>query len=281
MPTIKQLISQNAELGSLPAIVTRIYEVIANPKSSAIQIGRIINEDPALAGRLLKVVNSPFYGFRSKVDTVYRAIALIGHKELYNLVLATSAVKKFSGVPNDLVDMKSYWHGSLYCGILARILASYRRESEIERYFVIGLLHDIGSLLLYSLEPERSAAALERSKKEQIPIWQSEQEEFGFDHAELGAELLKCWGLPSTIVEAVHYHIRPSYAPTHEKEATLVHLAWNIVKLEIEKKAHLPDNPDIDISAAWKNAGIDCEALPEILEKAAQHYDTARRAILD
>ena len=122
MLSLEKLIAKSDKLGTLPAIVHRIFEVMDEPKSTATQIGRIINEDPALTARLLKLVNSPFYGFTSKVDTVYRAIALIGHQELRSVVLATSAVDTFKDVSSKLVDMSTFWYHSVYTGLASREL---------------------------------------------------------------------------------------------------------------------------------------------------------------
>ena len=206
MITLDKLIDQSGKLGSLPAIVYRIFEVMDDPNSTAIKIGRIINEDPALTARLLKLVNSPFYGFVSKVDTVYRAIALIGHRELRSVVLATSAIKAFDGIPEDLVDMEAFWKRSLNTAVVARVLAAFRREKEIERYFIVGLLHDIGSLLLYLQQPEQQTQAIVNHHAEKIPLWQAEKKVFGFDHAEVGGALLKKWNLPEKYCEITQRH---------------------------------------------------------------------------
>lgn len=93
MITIEQLLERSGDLGSLPAVVVRINQAIDDPTSNATKIGRIVNEDPALTAHLLRLVNSPFYGFRARIDTVFRAIAIIGHRELRHLVLTAHALK--------------------------------------------------------------------------------------------------------------------------------------------------------------------------------------------
>lgn len=281
MITLEKLIEQSGKLGSLPAIVHRVFEVMDDPNSTAIQIGRIINEDPALTARLLKLVNSPFYGFVSKVDTVYRAIALIGHRELRIVVLATSAIKAFNGIPADLVDMEAFWKRSLNTAVVARVLAAFRREKEIERYFIVGLLHDIGSLLLYLQQPEQQARAIVNHHAEKIPLWQAEKNVFGFDHAEVGGALLKKWSLPPLLCLAVQYHLCPEKAPdTYQQPAWLVHLAWQIVRHHIERDTLLGADAQID-PALWQTNELSADLLPQILEKTEQQCMASRDIILD
>ncbi|MCK4708379.1 MAG: HDOD domain-containing protein, partial [Gammaproteobacteria bacterium] len=229
MITIEQLIEHSGELGSLPAVVVRINQAIDDPNSNATKIGRIVNEDPALTAQLLKLVNSPFYGFRSRIDTVFRAIAIIGHRELRHLVLTAHALKTFSDMPNELVSMPIFWRRSLSIGVLTRILASYAKERDIERLFISGLLHDIGSLLIYLQLPHEASEILIQSRSKGIWVRDLEEEILGFDHAQVGGAMLESWGLPAVLVEAVRYHLQPEKAPEeHQKAAYLVHLAYEI-----------------------------------------------------
>ena len=280
MLTLEKLIDQSGKLGTLPAIVSRIFEVMDDPNSTAIQIGRIINEDPALTARLLKLVNSPFYGFVSKVDTVYRAIALIGHRELHSVVLATSAVKVFDGIPADLVDMESFWRRSLNTAVVARVLAAFRREKEIERFFIAGLLHDIGSLLLYMYLPEHETNAIVNHHAEEIPLWKAEKNEMGYDHAEVGGALLKKWSLPPMLYNAVNFHLYPQEAASDYQDAAwLVHLAWQIVRHHIDRDRLLAEDAEID-QAIWQANDLKEDVLPQILEKAEQQFLASKDILL-
>ncbi len=278
--TLDKLIDRSGKLGTLPAIVHRIFQVMDDPSSTAIQIGRIINEDPALTARLLKLVNSPFYGFVSKVDTVPRAIALIGHRELRSVVLATSAIKAFEGIPADLVDMEAFWKRSLNTAVVARVLAAFRREKEIERFFIVGLLHDIGSLLLYLQQPEQQAQAIVQSHADNSPLWLAEKDVFGFDHAEVGGALLKKWNLPPLLCQAVRFHLYPDQAPESDQSAAwLVHLAWQIVRHHLERDNRLAEDAEVD-AEIWAANELAPDLLPQILEKAEQQFMASRDIIL-
>ncbi len=280
MITIEKLIDHSGKLGSLPAIVYRIFEAMDDPKSTAIQIGRIINDDPAITARLLKLVNSPFYGFTSKVDTVYRAIALIGHRELRSVVLAASAIKVFDGIPSDLVSMPVFWKRSLYTAVIARVLAAFRREKEIERYFIAGLLHDIGSLLLYIELPEPMTEAIKLHQSENMPLWQAEKEVMGFDHAQVGGELLKKWSLPPVLCQAVRYHLYPeNAADSYQDDAMLVHLAWQIQRHYVDRDPMLSEDAEIPV-ADWQANDLSEDLLDKILEKAEQQYEGSKDILL-
>lgn len=280
MLSLEKLIDRSGKLGSLPAIVYRVFDVMDNPKSTATQIGRVINDDPALTARLLKLVNSPFYGFTRKVDTVYRAVALIGHKELRSVVVAASAIKVFDGIPSELVSMPVFWKRSLTTAVVARVLAAFKREKEIERFFIAGLLHDIGSLLLYLQLPEEMTQVLHQHQTDGIELVKAEKDVLGYDHAEVGGALLKKWNLPPLTCAAVRFHQTPEKAPeTERKAASLVQLSKAIVEHYIERDTLLPEASEIDDSV-WQANSLDPELLPKILEKAEQQYEGSKDILL-
>jgi len=250
-----------------------------DPKSTATQIGRVINDDPALTARLLKLVNSPFYGFTAKVDTVFRAVALIGHKELRSVVVAASAIKVFDGIPSELISMPVFWKRSLSTAVVARVLAAFKREKEIERFFIAGLLHDIGSLVLYLQMPDEMTQALQKQSQGML-LSQAEQEVFGYDHTEAGGALLKKWNLPPLICTAVRFQQNPEKAPASERQAAwLVHLATEIVNQYIERDPSQLDAAEID-PAIWQANDLDMALLPKILEKSEQQFESSKDILL-
>lgn len=280
MLSLEKLIENSGKLGSLPSIVYRVFDVMDESNSTAAQIGRVINDDPALTARLLKLVNSPFYGFSAKVDTVYRAVALIGHKELRSVVVAASAINVFDGIPSDLVSMPMFWKRSLSTAVVARVLAAFKREKEIERYFIAGLLHDIGSLLLYLQQPEQMTQALQMQQSEGISLSVAEKQVLGYGHAEVGGALLKKWNLPPVICGSVNFQETPLKAPESERSsAWLIHLARAIVDHHIEHDPQLAEGAVIDLSI-WQANGLDESLLPKILEKAQQQYESSKDILL-
>lgn len=219
-----KLIGDDIKLPSLPAIYTQIIEATNNPESSASDIANVISNDTGLSARLLKIVNSPFYGFPSKIDTLFRAVTILGTKQLSTLALGMNIVRVFKNIPSDLMDMQSFWEHSVTCGIIARITAGYKKIQNTERLFVAGLLHDIGRLILYSCVPMHSRNALLRAKNGSSLLYSAEAEILGFDHTRIGGLLLKKWKLPVSLENSVKYH----HSPLRSKdglEPAIIHVA--------------------------------------------------------
>jgi len=127
----EQLLETGIKVPSLPAIFNEINEAVEDPESSFTEIAEIIGGDMALSARLLKIVNSSFFGFPSKVETITHAITIVGTAQLRDLVLATTIISQFKGMPKDVVNMESFWKHSVGCGLAARIIAIFRREPNI------------------------------------------------------------------------------------------------------------------------------------------------------
>lgn len=221
----ESLVAEVGGLVSPPDICLRVAELVQAEDTSADQIGEIIVRDPNLTARLLRLVNSAHYGLRGRVDTVTRAITMIGLRELYHLVLAVSAVKSFSSIPNTLVNMDTFWRHSIFAGLIARSLARSARVLHPERLFITGLLHDIGSLVLYFRLHELSHELLVQADGDEEVLYRAEIESLGFSHADLGSLLLRQWGLPEPMQEAVRLHHDPLAAPNSTVDAALLHVA--------------------------------------------------------
>lgn len=270
--TAREIVSGTVEVASLPEIFIRINEMVENPHYSASDIGRMISKDPAMTARLLKIVNSPFYNFPSKIDTVSRAITVIGVRELRDLVLATTVVKLFTGLPNDLITMDSFWRHSTQCAIVARILAARNRELNVERFFIAGLLHDIGSLLIYRKVPELAREALLRASHNDEVLEEAERTVMGFTHADVGAELIRKWRLPKNIEEAVEYHHQPHKCHSGAKEAAVVHIANIITSAVWDTKPEPMVIPPLE-PKAWDALDLTPEHVEPVVAEAEQQFD--------
>jgi hypothetical protein len=138
------LVDREMGLASLPNVFMEISRVIGDSRSSAVHVADAISKDTSLSAKLLKIVNSAFYSFPSKIDTISRAVTIVGIRQLSTLALGGAVIRVFQGIPADLVEMESFRKHSIACGICARMIASYKNISNTERLFVAGLLHDIG-----------------------------------------------------------------------------------------------------------------------------------------
>ncbi|MFN8009171.1 MAG: HDOD domain-containing protein [Terriglobia bacterium] len=264
---------------SLPAIFSKINEAVNDPRNSITEISNIISEDPGLSARLLRLVNSAFYNFPSRIETISRAVTIVGTQQLRDLALATSVLKLFKGVEKDLVNMEQFWKHSIACGVAARVLASYRRENNNERFFLSGVLHDIGRLILYIRKPELARAALIKANDTRTLLHKVEFEEAGFDHATVGGALLRFWNLPATLEEIVTFHHTPTKSKRYPVETALIHVADAIVHVLRLGSSGERYVPPID-PQAWESLGLSASILPPALEFIERQYEDAARMIL-
>ncbi|MBL0028412.1 MAG: HDOD domain-containing protein [Rhodanobacteraceae bacterium] len=220
----EDLVKGAVRLVSLPDVFVRVTRMVDDPRASGTMIARVIGEDPALTARLLRIANSPLYGFPARIDTISRAIAVIGTRGLRDLVLAYAAIDVLSRFKDGLIDMRAFWRRSLLCALVARLLGVRSRVVEAESLFVAGLLHDIGQLVIANKLPEMAREVHLRAG-DGMACHLLERAVIGFDHAEVGGELLRQWQLPEQLWEPVRCHHAPGEARQHALIAALVHIA--------------------------------------------------------
>lgn len=206
------LLEKEIILPTLPCIFYQINDAINNPRSSARDIADIIKNDSSLSARLLRLANSVLYGFRSKIDTITRAVVVIGTKEIGSLALGITIMTQFNNIPSHIMDMKSFWKHNMACGIASRIIAGYKNIANLERLFIGGLLHDIGRLIVCKYMPDELLASLQRAHSEDKLLYDVEPETIGLKHSTIGALVLKEWKLPVSLENIVKYHHQPLQA---------------------------------------------------------------------
>ncbi len=221
----EDLVRGTIRLVVLPEVAIRVNRMVADPQCSGAAIAELIGRDPALAARLLRIANSPFYGFPSRIGTLLRAVTVIGRRGLRDLVLASSVCDLFARMGGDLLNRKSFWQRSLICGLYARLLGLRCGISEAESLFASGLLHDIGQLVILEKLPEIGRQTQLRAQDGSMPLHQLEQAVIGCDHAGVGAELLRQWHLPVDIWEPVRCHHAPMLAEHAPLGAAIIHVA--------------------------------------------------------
>ncbi len=290
-----ELVRDHIQLVSLPEVCMQVQAVADDPLSTADQMGLVIGRDPALTARLLKLVNSAYFGFPAKVETVTRAVALVGVRQLRTLALAVSAVELFERVPAEDVSMVSFWSHSIYCGLLCRELASACRVLHGERLFVAGLLHDIGRLMIYVHRPGEAERIHRHVDATGTNLCTAERHVLGYDHAELGGVLLQSWRLPEALQAAVAFHHDPDRASSGALEASIVHIA-NAATHGLEQSAGEPSYYDpygpllsaqeregasvVDRGAlasiaepVWERTGLTEERISEAMRRASERFD--------
>ncbi|MFW5722340.1 MAG: HDOD domain-containing protein [Desulfohalobiaceae bacterium] len=255
------LVRHEVKLASFPDIYFKISEVLNSPHSSANHIAEVVSKDTSLSFKLLKLVNSPFYGFPSRIDSISRAVAMVGGNELSTLALGISAIQVFRDIPPELVDMREFWKQSIGCGTFARILAGNRPGLSGERFFVAGMLHEIGRLVLYKKLPHASSEALIYSISNTLPLYEAERDVIGFDHSVVGSLLLKEWKLPAGLETIVRYQHNPMASPEPDG-AAIIHVGHILsVALKISSRGSLVV-PPLD-ETAWQELGFSTKVLQD------------------
>jgi putative nucleotidyltransferase with HDIG domain len=248
-----ELVDGVGDLVTLPDIFIRINQLLDNPSSTTADIAQAVSQDPAFTVRLLRVANSSFYGFSTTIDTVSKAVSIIGTSQIRNLAISTAVANSFSGLPNKLVSMENFWRHSLYCGLAARKLAKLAGKFDAEAVFTAGLLHDIGELVIFNRLPElaKETLLLVLDGADELPVYQAEQQTIGIDHAQVGGELARQWKLPPMLEECIAFHHAIHLAQRYPREVALVHIANILAQMAEVKTMDLSDVAPID-PEAWK-----------------------------
>jgi HD-like signal output (HDOD) protein len=216
---MKALISKMETIPSLPTLYHEILDKLRSPNSSVQEVGRIIAKDIAMTTKILKLVNSAFYGLRQYISDPIRAVIYIGMDTVKNLVLAIHAFSQFEGGQIEQSIIDSIWKHSQAVGSLGKQIALLENSSKqiIDDCFVSGLLHDLGKLILAANLPKEFQASIHLSRDKHISQTEAEKEIIGGTHAAIGGYLLRLWGIPNPIVTAVTYHHNPQ-----EQENTIL-----------------------------------------------------------
>jgi len=218
-----------ARMPSLSVTATRVLEICNNPKTSAIDLNRVIALDPVLMGQVLRLVNSAFYGNRSTVTTLPRAIVMLGVNTVKNLVLSLAVLKVMGDEgAYKTFSMEDFWLHSLCTGVAAKRLAA-ARGLPLEACwdcFVGGLLHDLGKIPLNSLYPAQYAHILDGALQGHASLCERERLSFGLDHMHSGGLITRKWRLGPVLEDCLaHHHDSDRAAPENRLRVALVELA--------------------------------------------------------
>ena len=266
---LRNRIEQLGDLPTLPHVVQRLAAMISRPTVSAEEIGTIIEKDQVLAAKVLRLANSPFYGFPSRIGSVSHAVIVLGFNVVKGLTLCASAltIMKDAG-------MDQLWRHSLGVAITANLLATKLEIKNPEELFVSGLLHDIGKVVLYVKWPDVGNSIKDALKTcTDRSLFDVEQELTGLSHAEIGGYLAGAWHLPVTLREPILCHHNPTQAKDASLQTAIVHVA------DILVKGLACGNPGDDLipplsRPAWDQVGLDEQSLAECIDKASQEFVT-------
>ncbi len=268
----QKVIEKIDDLPTLPRTVLQITALVNDPKSSAKDLARVITDDQVLTVRLLKLVNSSFYGFPQRISTVTGAIVLLGFDAIRNLLLTTSVFDLFANRNrHKKQDQERFWDHSLGCAVGAKVIGNYLRHDKIEELFVSGLLHDIGKIVEMMFLPDKFSKIVAAVNRDNILMTTAENNVLGYNHAEVGKLLAEKWNLPVKLVQVIAHHHYPDSAGSFAMEAAIVHLADIFCRALNMGYGGDHKIPPLD-KLAWERLKIPTDAIETILETMHREY---------
>jgi len=264
MPTAEQLVESSVELVTPPIIFARVKELIDDPNAGSADLARVISTDPAMTARVLKLVNSAFWGVRGGVDSLQHAVSLLGMNQVHDLVLASSVIETFDRVRPGLMDVTKFWRAGVFRSLSATALARKGGISDVGRVFTQALMSDLGHMVLFIKVPELAAQAKQLTLDRPWERAQAERLLIGCDFAQVGGALTDAWKLPTSFGEAIRHQNTPQDAGLYAQEASLLHIA----ALLAEGRSMEDGDTAFDTRIApfaWRAIGLTADCLGEIL----------------
>jgi len=245
-----RIMSVMRNLPPLPEVTRQLMTVLGDDNASAKDVAKVLTSDPALAGKVLKLVNSSFYGVPKEVTTISRAVVILGFTGIRNLALgfgSVEALKKMGGG----MDMTKFWHHAMITGAACQSLVPHlKRRIDPEEAFISGLMHDIGKLVLNLRVPEQFDEIVQIVYNENRPFHLTELEILGYDHAQVGAMLINKWKLSDSLEFVILNHHNPAALTAENPLSLYLDLANQLCK---KMGIGFIDDPDLDIMNSRAN----------------------------
>jgi len=279
----KQLVQKAAQeisqIATLPEVTVKIVQMVEDPRSAARDLHKVIKHDVALSARILKVVNSAFYGLPRQVSSVDRAIVLLGLSTVKNIAIAASVSKMFRGRGlSSNYTAKDLWMHSLACGVFSRMIGEKIDQAGHDELFVAGLMHDLGILVERQVYPDKLAEAIDMAAEGKCTLCEAETRIIGADHQEFGAALADKWKFPLLFQISTGYHHRPLVInEDHRRLAAAVYLADTLTRGEVSAETGLVSDPDDDCySQCLELLEMTPTHVQDILENFPEKFDAAQ-----
>ncbi len=261
------------DLPSISPSVSRIMSILDSPDSSTSDLTEAIRLDQSLTAKVLRMVNSVFFGFPRRIDTLDQAVTILGFRQIQEIVLVTTLFEKLEHrFGKQLLDTRKWWRHAIGCGLAAALVAKSLRLPDERGVFLAGLLHDVGKVILCAGFYEEYGRVLEISRQENLTASQAEDRVFGVNHTCFGRWLEEQWNLPPNLTAAVTHHHHPTDCRDHYLLVCLVHLG-DIIAHSMELES--PDEtvmPAVD-PQAWVALNMSKELLAVVVAEYARQME--------
>ncbi len=258
--TLRNQIERIDTLPTIPSVLKKLLVIIENPKTSLNDIGSFISNDPVLTSRVLKIVNSPVYGFPGRISSVSQALILLGLSVVRGMLLGVSV---FEAMQKAMVGL---WEHSVGCAIAARLIAKKKGLKEPEEVSVAALLHDIGKVVLSLKFPREYEKVLADAESKDIFIFDAEKNHFAITHADAGSWIARRWNFPRNLVEVIEYHHKPHLAKEASVQTAIVHLSDILIRSKGYGFAGDSLVPAVNPSS-WQLLGLSENEIKDILKE--------------
>ena len=260
-------------LPTIPSVLKKLLGVIENPRISLSEISNFISNDPALATKVLKMVNSPVYGFPGRISSVSQAVILLGLNVVKGLLLGVSV---FDLMQKSMIGL---WEHSIGCAVVARIIAKKKQFKEPEEVSVGGLLHDIGKVILILQFPDDYQKAMSEAEKTNKTIAEAERNFFAANHASAGAWVARKWSFPRNLTDMIECHHRPHLAKNAPFQTAVVHLSD--VLLRGRGFGFAGDNKVPAVNpATWEKLQLSKEDILDVLSESEDALEMTKDLVL-
>jgi len=223
MKSIEEILDDKIKLPTFPAIALRIIEVVKADDASMSELTKIVSSDPALVARVLKISNSSFYALPQKVDSIQKALTILGTETLKNIALSFVIVNWMKSSNGESFNYEIFWKRAVTSAVAADLVSAAINQ-RTDDIFITALLQDIGIVILYMCMPEEYLKVFDEKRVTALPVVKVEKKTFGYDHAEMGARILEKWGLPEAIYTPIAFHHNTKNSPV--SFSTKVQVLW-------------------------------------------------------
>lgn len=262
MVTAQEVVSESIELITLPEVYMRVKSVIEDDNGTIKDLSECLVYDPALSAQILKTANSALWAPRYRIETMCRALEVLGMRHVHDLVLAVTVSSVFKSLDNEHINFLKFWKKSVFTAVLSSLIGKRAELIDFQRPFVEALLSDLGHMLLYMKTPNLAHKAYKLAEGDLLLLASFERDLIGCDYTEVGAALTDLWQLPKCFSDTISNQNHPEKSQGHAFESAILHIATRVTNKVFENESI--DLSETIVPSAWLTIGLSADCLPEL-----------------